>query len=124
MFKGLGTDILSVARIQKSIDKHGESFLEKVFTAAEIAYCQKHSEAARHFCGRFAAKEAVVKALGTGFRDGVAFHDIEVVNDANGKPSVQLVGKVAEIVGDGNIHISISHCREYATATAVWVEKG
>ncbi len=121
MIKGLGSDIISVARIQKAIDRNAERFLETVFTDSEITYCQKHQESARHFAGRFAAKEALVKAIGTGFRQGITWKDIEVYNDELGKPHYRFSEKVLEIVGEGHFMLTISHCHEFATATALWL---
>jgi holo-[acyl-carrier protein] synthase len=115
---GLGTDIIEIDRIQEALDKYGMRFLNKMFTEAEQAYCLKHSQPARHLAGRFAAKEAVVKALGSGFRDGISFLDIEVVNDEQGKPHVRFSPKLQHYT----VLLSISHCKQYATATAILVE--
>lgn len=122
MIKGLGSDIIAVSRISKALERHHDRFLETVFTEREIAYCQRYNESARHFAGRFAAKEAVVKALGTGFNKGVTFLDIEITNDSYGKPLVNLSSRVTETTGGGTFLLTISHCQEYATATAIWIE--
>jgi len=119
MIQGLGTDIIEISRIQQSISRHEQRFLDRLFTLQEQQYCLKHRESARHFAGRFAAKEAIVKALGTGFRDGISWLDIEIQNDAAGKPCVILSKSLKEAFNKPNILLSISHCREYATATAV-----
>ncbi len=119
--KGIGSDIIAVSRIERAIGRHPEQFLSTVFTPKEIRYCRSHQEAERHFAGRFAAKEAVVKALGTGFRGGLGWLDIEIENDALGKPHVHLSERTAPLAQGGEFHLTISHCREYATATAVWV---
>lgn len=119
--KGIGSDIVAVSRIERAMARHPEQFLSTLFTPLEIEYCQRHQEAVRHFAGRFAAKEAVAKALGTGFRGGLGWLDIEIENDAFGKPHVRLSERALPLAQSGEFHLTISHCREYATATAVWV---
>jgi holo-[acyl-carrier protein] synthase len=119
---GIGIDIVECARIDKMIEKHGDHFLERVYTPREIAYCS-HRKAAKsqHFAGRWAAKEAVLKALGTGWSQGIQWVDIEVVNQAGGKPDIELTGEAARIAQQQGIEtmlISISHCKAYATAYA------
>lgn len=125
MIVGIGTDIIEIKRIENVIRKYGMRFLERVFTDAERKYCLNHQESARHFAGKFAAKEAVVKALGTGLRHGISWQDIEILNDSQGKPTVNLSKQLLDMVepkGKTTIfHISISHCREYATAFAIQV---
>lgn len=104
------------------IDRHGDHFLERCFTAAEIEYARRHRDAAVRFAGRWAAKEAVVKVLGTGFVKGITFHDIEIVPLPSGQPSVLMSGGAGEIAaqaGITSIQLTISHAREYATATAI-----
>lgn len=119
MIKGLGNDIISIERIVHIIERHGKSFLDRTFTIEEQAYCQKHRESQRHYAGRFAAKEAIVKALGTGFREGVDFLEIEILNDQLGKPIVHLSQNLIDQVGNVTVSVSISHCKEYATAVAI-----
>src|SRR5450759_4761629 len=92
MIVGLGLDIAEVDRIEASIRRHGRAFVERVFTPAEIAYCERHRNRAERFAGRFAAKEAAMKALGTGWRCGVRWVDIEVIREASGKPALKLSG--------------------------------
>lgn len=116
---GLGNDIIEVSRIQQVIARFGNKFLDKVFTEGEQNYCLRHRDSARHFAGRFAAKEAIVKALGTGFRTGITWLDIEIKNNNEGKPIVILSQRLLEESGHPHIHLSISHCREYATAVAI-----
>ena len=119
---GLGTDIIEVTRIGEMIERHGELFLQRVFTEQEIRYCQRRRAAAQHYAGRWAAKEAVMKTLGTGFSKGVGWTDIEVVNQKTGAPVVELRGgakRMADSLGIDRVLISISHCRAYATASAV-----
>lgn len=119
---GLGTDIIEVHRIGEMIQRHGEVFLNRVFTPAEIAYCQQRKEYSQHYAGRWAAKEAAMKTLGTGFSRGISFTDIEVRSSQSGQPSLELHGMAQRIAGElgiVEILITISHCRAYATATAV-----
>lgn len=122
MIVGLGTDIVEIARIGQMIERHGELFLQRVYTEEEIRYCQKRKEAMQHYAGRWAAKEAVMKTLGTGFTRGVGWQDIEVVNQKSGQPVIRLTGGAREFAtqrGIDDVLITISHCRAYATATAV-----
>lgn len=122
MIHGIGTDIIEVSRIEANISKHGQKFLDKVYTKDEQTYCQSFRESARNFAGRFAAKEAVVKALGTGLSEGLNWLDIEILNDEQGKPYLVLSDAFKIRFNNPVIHLSISHCHEYATATAVWEE--
>jgi holo-[acyl-carrier protein] synthase len=122
---GLGTDIIETVRIGQMIERHGELFLQRVFTEQEIRYCQRRKEAIQHYAGRWAAKEAVMKTLGTGFTKGVGFQDIEVSNRRSGQPAIKLRGSAQEVakrMGIDEVLISISHCRAYATATAIAVQ--
>jgi holo-[acyl-carrier protein] synthase len=121
---GIGTDIIECVRIRAMIDKHGELFLRRVFTEREIRYCQRSRQATEHFAGRWAAKEAILKSLGTGWSKGLCFTDIEIANDSTGKPRVELRAATrdhAQSIGVGDVLISISHCRAYATALALAV---
>ena len=121
---GIGTDIVECLRIAQMIERHGELFLTRVFTPREIEYCSSRKAATQHYAGRWAAKEAVLKALGTGWSRGIRWVDMEIRNDAAGKPSVALGGgarDLCERLGIGNMLISISHCRSHATALAVAV---
>lgn len=120
MILGIGNDIIKVARIQSSIERYQERFLNRVFTPSEQEYCLGRKESALHFAGRFAAKEAAAKALGTGFSDGITWLDIEVSNDEKGKPHLILSPKLLSQFENPRLSISISHCDEYATAFAVW----
>lgn len=119
MIYGIGTDIIEVKRIEQAIQRSGQRFLDRLFCEEEQLYCKRHHDDARHFAGRFAAKEAIVKALGTGFRDGINWLDIIISNDQHGKPIATLSSKLQQMFNSPNLLISISHCREYATAFAV-----
>ena len=122
MIAGLGTDIVEVERISKMIELHGDSFVNRIFTPGEIGYCRQRKFSAEPFAGRWAAKEAVMKALGTGFIQGTHFQEIEVVTEESGRPRIVLHGSTAQLakqLGIDEILVTMSHCREYATATAI-----
>ena len=123
MIKGLGNDILEIDRIRKTIEKHGPHFYKKFFNKAELSYCLAHKDSAIPLAGRFAAKEAIAKAMGTGFGSSVSFLDIEVLNDELGRPFAQLSDSFNETFNHPQIILSISHCKEYANAVALWLEK-
>ena len=116
-----GIDLIEVERIEAVIARYGERFLERVFTRGELAYCRGRPH---QLAARFAAKEAVSKALGTGIqhRDGVAWQEIQIVADDHGKPAIQLSGKAArraEQIGLSDFALSLSHTREHAIALVV-----
>ena len=121
MVLGIGSDIIEVHRIEASIKNHGDRFLDRIFTEAEQNYCEKHRDAVRHYAGRFAAKEAIVKAFGTGISQSISWLDIEVINDEEGKPQVNFTPKVQHLFSNPQILLTISHCKEYAMAVALWV---
>ena len=117
-----GIDIVPVARIANLIHEHGDRFLKRWFTAAEIEYCNGKAVPSRHFAARFAAKEAVAKVLPARWEGPLPWRSIEIVNDGHGAPSVRLSGsalEVAQRAGVGDIQVSLSHCDEYATAIAI-----
>ena len=124
---GIGTDIVDCVRIRRMIDHYGEQFLTRVYTEREVRYCQRSKHATEHFAGRWAAKEAVLKCLGTGWRKGLCWTDIEVCNDPSGRPRIRLHAATrdfARSLGISEVMISISHCRAYATAYALAVGRG
>ena len=120
---GHGIDIVETARIRKLVETHGEHFLDRVFTPAEQRYCAASSKRYfEHLAGRFAAKEAVLKVLGTGWRGGIAWTDIEIVKEPSGQPRIVLTGeclRIAESLGIARWHVSISHIETHATASAI-----
>src|SRR5499425_1003614 len=121
---GIGTDIVECHRIGRMIEQHGELFLRRVYTPREIRYCQARKHATEHFAGRWAAKEAVLKCLGTGWRRGLCWTDLEVRNDPSGQPRLHLCGVAkdqAVSLGITDVLLTISHCRAYATAYALAV---
>jgi holo-[acyl-carrier protein] synthase len=121
---GIGTDIVECLRIGRMIQQHGELFLTRVYTSREIRYCQGRKNATEHFAGRWAAKEAVLKCLGTGWAKGLCWTDMEIRNDPNGAPRLHLGGAAkerAQSLRIADVLISISHCRAYAMACAIAV---
>jgi holo-[acyl-carrier protein] synthase len=116
---GIGNDIIEVERIKSAIEKYGSRFLDRLFTPEEQRYCLSHREPSKNFAGRFAAKEAFVKALGLGIGKEVSWLDIEILNDPHGKPLVRLSPRLNELTHPSQFLLSISHCRAYATAVVV-----
>jgi len=117
-----GVDFVETERIAQIVARHGQRLVDRVFTAAEQAYCRGRAREWEHLAGRFASKEAVLKALGTGWRGGIAWTDIEVTNEPSGRPVVSLSGRCSEIareLGIGRILISISHIDTHAMASAI-----
>ena len=103
MIIGNGIDIVEVERIRDMVEKHGSGFLTKVFTEGEISYCKGRRRSSEHYAARFAAKEAVLKALGTGLRKGMSWRDIEVRKDPLAKPKIELSGGAADrVAAEGN----------------------
>ncbi|MCA8916238.1 MAG: holo-ACP synthase [Planctomycetes bacterium] len=119
---GLGTDIVEVARIDKLLQDKRKEFLARVFTTTEIEYCRGKAKPEIHFAARFAAKEAFMKAIGTGWSQGVGFNQIGVENNEDGKPALVITGEAKsrlDGLGPSSLWLSMSHTREYATATVV-----
>lgn len=122
MVLGLGTDLIEIERIQQSLDRFGERFMRKVFTAGEIAYCQRKKHAAESFAARFAAKEAAAKALGTGISRGISWKEIEVRREPGERPTLHLSGRAAEradAMGARNFQLSLTHSRDIAMAVVI-----
>jgi holo-[acyl-carrier protein] synthase len=122
VYSGVGTDIVAVPRIAALIKARGRVFLQRWFTAREIGYCSGKAVPPRHFAARFAAKEAVVKALPVAWDGPLPWRSIEIVNDSQGAPSVSLSGAILDAAtkaGVGGISVSLSHCDQYATAIAL-----
>lgn len=121
---GIGIDVVEVERIASAISRHGEPFVAKLFTPAERAYCEAQKKPALHYAARFAAKEAVSKALGTGIGGQAGWLDLEIARDPSGAPKLVLSGAAAEftrVQGIAEIQISLTHAREYAAANAIAV---
>ena len=121
-----GVDFVEIRRISELIDRHGQAFLDRVFTGVEQDYCRDRRRSLEHLAGRFAAKEAVLKVMGTGWRSGIAWTDVEVVNAPSGQPSIRLYGRCAEIAAERGIEqvlISISHTDTHAMASAIGLSR-
>jgi holo-[acyl-carrier protein] synthase len=122
MILGTGVDITEVPRIQQALDRYGERFLKRVFTAEEIRYCTGKPNAAERLAARFAAKEAGMKALGTGLRGGITWKDVEVVRLPGQRPQLQFHSRAAEVaraLGCNRTHLSLSHTGEQAIAHVI-----
>lgn len=122
MIIGHGVDIVETARIDRLLGDHPERFLERVFTAGEQRDCQSSKRPHEHLAARFAAKEAALKALGTGWSQGIGWTDIEVVRADNGKPSLRVTGRAGEIATELGIkrwHVSLSHIETSAIASVI-----
>lgn len=123
MVLGTGTDIIEIERIQASLDRYGQRFLERIFTPGEINYCQrKKRHAAESFAARFAAKEAGAKALGTGISRGISWKEIEVRREPGERPTLHLTGRAAEQaakIGVKRLHLSLTHSQSLALAVVI-----
>lgn len=122
MIIGIGTDIVSISRIEKAVKRFGERFINRVFTDEEANACKDKRDQAPHLAARFAAKEAVLKALGTGISQGVGFKDVEVTREKGKRPEIRLHQKAKEMadsLGGKRIHLSLSHEGGLAVAFAV-----
>jgi holo-[acyl-carrier protein] synthase len=122
MIVGSGIDLVEIGRIQQSIDRYGSRFLNRIYSAAEQAYCLRKRNSAESFAARFAAKEAGAKALGTGISHGVGWLEIEVIRLTSGKPTLQYHGRAAQFaarLGVVNIALSITHATSLAMASVV-----
>jgi len=121
-----GIDLVDCPRIEAMIERHGERFVQRVFTAAEQAYAESNKNKVEKLAGRFAAKEAILKLMGTGWRGKIAWTDIEIINNSSGQPEVTLDGeveKIADKLGIKHISISITHTANFAIASAVALTK-
>ena len=119
MILGTGIDLAEVARIRAAIEKHGDRFVKRIYTANEIAYVARKANKFERFAARFAAKEAGMKAIGTGWRHGITWHDFEVTNLKSGRPTITFHGvaaRVAERMGVKHAHLSLTHTAEYGQA--------
>lgn len=122
MILGIGIDLVDLERLRGVIARHGDRFVGRILTGAERAFCEAHVDQAPHVGARFAAKEAAVKALGTGVAEGISWRDIEIVRAGNGAPSLELHGparQAADRRGVRNIHVSLTHDRTTAAAVVV-----
>jgi holo-[acyl-carrier protein] synthase len=122
MIEGIGVDVVEIDRMQRAVDAWGSVFLNKVFTERELHYAAERKNPTRHIAARFAVKEAVAKALTTGWSGGFRWKDVEVKNDESGKPSVVLYGHLKELLQNSRVFVSISHSENVVIACAV-IEK-
>ena len=123
MIVGTGIDIVETSRIQRGFERHGDRFARRLFTPDEIAYCEKFKNKAERYAARFAAKEAAFKALGTGWREGVRWVDVEVTHQPSGKPELVLKGRAQELaqaLGVTQTAVSISHADRYVMAQVIF----
>jgi holo-[acyl-carrier protein] synthase len=119
--QGLGNDIIEISRIRLSIERHGQHFLNRLFSQKEQDYCYQYKDPVPHFAGRFSAKEAIAKALGTGFGADLSWQDVEILNDESGKPIVHFSEGAKKRFNHPNVLLSISHSTSHATAVAIWL---
>lgn len=122
MIVGTGVDIVEVPRVKAAMERFGERFVNRIFTADEIRYCRSKNNAVERFAARFAAKEAALKAIGTGWRRGVTWHDVEVRREPSGKPTLAFSGKGADFaasLGVKRASLSLSHTTEHAIAQVI-----
>ena len=119
MIEGVGVDVVEIPRLQRAMDEWGETFLHKIFTDREIAYAQAKQSPTPHIAGRFAVKEAVAKALATGWSSGFRWKDVEIENDPSGKPAVVLHGRVRELLKGSKVLVSLSHSENIVVAFAI-----
>jgi len=124
MVFGIGIDIIEIERIKSSVEKYGDHFLNKIYTQTELDYSMGKGNKYQHLAARFAAKEAVFKALSTGWSKDVGWQDIEIYNEPNGMPLVKLKGDLEAFLTNGkNLKISMSHSRDYVTCVAIIYKK-
>src|SRR5512136_2348134 len=119
MVKGIGVDIIEIARVRRSIETLGDRFLQKVFTPGEIAYCSAKNDRHQHFAARFAAKEAVSKALSTGWAGEFRWKDVELTNDPSGQPRISVHGPLREKLAGASVFVSISHSHSDVVAMVI-----
>jgi holo-[acyl-carrier protein] synthase len=122
MVLGIGNDILEIQRIREAVQEQGDRFIQKLFTQKEQAYCSKYNDPMPHYAARFSAKEAIVKALGTGFGAQASFLDIEIINDTQGKPEVFFSDTFNKRFNHPQMLLSISHCNDYVATVALRVK--
>lgn len=120
MVLGIGIDIIEIERIKESIEKLGDRFLNKLFTNKELEYCVSKANKYQHYAARFAAKEAIYKAISSHYSQGIGWHEVEIFNEPNGMPSVKLYGKLKNFLGDDKeLKITMSHSDNYVTCFAI-----
>ncbi|WKZ71270.1 MAG: holo-ACP synthase [Melioribacteraceae bacterium] len=124
MIFGIGVDIIEIDRIKKSIEKFGDKFLNKIYTEKELQYCESKKNKYQHYAARFAAKEAIYKAMSTGWKKGTSWKNIEIYNEPNGMPNVHLFGQLNDFINpDKELKITMSHSDNYVTVFAILYTK-
>lgn len=116
---GIGIDLVRVERIRAAIERHPDRFLARIYTPAELAFCAGLADPLPSYAGRFAAKEAFSKALGTGLRGAIGWTEIDVLDNERSRPTIRCTGRAAALLGPRRVHLSISHLDDYATAVVV-----
>jgi holo-[acyl-carrier protein] synthase len=122
MIVGTGVDIAETSRLEQGLERHGERFTKRLFTRAEVAYCERFKNRGERYAARFAAKEAAFKALGTGWGAGVRWLDVEITHQPSGKPELVLTGRAQEVargLGVTRMAVSISHSNRYVVAQVI-----
>ena len=122
MIVGTGVDIAEVPRIAAAIERFGDRFIQRIYTDDEIRYCESKANKAERYAARFAAKEAAMKAIGTGLRGGITWHDVEVTREPSGRPTLTFHGVAAEVaarLGMKRAHLSLSHTVDHAIAHVI-----
>jgi holo-[acyl-carrier protein] synthase len=120
---GTGIDITETQRIQESLERYGERFRDRIYTPEEVAYCERFKNKAERYAARFAAKEATFKALGTGWRSGIRWLDVEIIHQPSGKPELALRGRAQEVarqLGVARAAVSLSHANHYVVAQVIF----
>ena len=120
---GIGIDLVEVARVRTAVGRFGERFLNRVFTEREVAFCEELADRFPSYAGRFAAKEAFAKALGTGLRGAIGWREIEVNDNERSRPTITVSGRARARLGDRLVHVSITHLDSYASAVVVIEER-
>lgn len=124
MVIGIGIDIIEIERIKRSVDTYGDSFLNKIFTQNELNYCLSKHNKYQHLAARFAAKEAIYKAMASSWEKDITWKSIEITNESNGLPVVKLFGKLNEFISnDKDIKVSLSHSDNYVACVAIIYKK-
>lgn len=116
---GVGIDLVKVERIEQALLRHGDRFRKRIFTETEVGFCEKMKNRTLSYAGRFAAKEAFSKALGTGLRGAIGWREIEVLDNERTRPGIRVAGRAQAALGGRKVHLSITHLDDYAAAVVV-----
>ncbi|MBN2536725.1 holo-ACP synthase [candidate division WOR-3 bacterium] len=116
---GIGIDLVEVARVRRALERYPERFRDRVFTPSEVAFCEGLADKYPSYAGRFAAKEAFSKALGTGLRGAIGWREIEVLDNERTRPGIAVSGRAAALLGDRKVHLSITHLKDHASAVVL-----